>query len=167
MTPQDADARLEAHEDRLRHLEDQLAVAQVVAAYGPLVDAADAERVAALWTEDGSYDVEDLHMGSRADVEAMVRSEAHRGLVARGCSHFLGPAHVTVRGDRAVAVCESVLLVRGREDRIFPARIGANLFELARTDDGWRIQRRTTRGLDGDVAGHGLLTALGDVASEA
>lgn len=155
------DDRLAALEQRLRRLEDQHEVAQVVAAYGPLVDAAEAERVAALWTEDGGYDVEDLVMRSRADVEAMVRSPAHQGLVARGCSHFLGPAHVEVDGDRAVAVCESVLLVRGREDRVHPVRIGANRFDLVRTDDGWRIQQRTTRGLDGGQEVRALLAGLG------
>ena len=160
-------SRLDALERRVRQLEDQHEVAQLVASYGPLVDAADAERVAALWTEDGGYDVEDLVMRSRADVEAMVRSAAHQRLVARGCSHFLGPAHVTVDGDRATAVCESVLLVRGRDDRVFPARIGANRFDLVRTADGWRITHRTTRGLDGDPGAHALLVALGSVASEA
>lgn len=165
MTEQEQ-ARLDALESRVRQLEDQHEVAQLVAAYGPLVDAGEAERVAALWAEDGEYDVEDLVMRSRADVEAMVRSAAHQGLVARGCSHFLGPAHVTVDGDRATAVCESVLLVRGREDRVFPARIGANRFDLARTEDGWQITHRTTRGLDGDPGAHALLTALGGVRSE-
>ena len=159
--------RLATLERRLRRLEDQHEVAQVVAAYGPLVDAAEAERVAALWTEDGGYDVEDLVMHSRADVEAMVRSEAHQGLVGRGCSHFLGPAHVTVDGDRAVATCESVLLVRGREDRVHPVRIGANRFDLVRTDEGWRIRHRTTRGLDGGGGAQELLAGLGRVAGAA
>jgi hypothetical protein len=44
----------------------------------------------------------------------MVRSDAHQGLIGRGCSHFLAPAVVTVDGGDAIAVCESVLLMRGR-----------------------------------------------------
>lgn len=94
------------------------------------------DRVAALWTEDGSYDVEGWHMADRAAVAAMVRSDAHQGLISRGSAHFLGPAHVSVDGDTAVA---------------------ANLFELARTPGGWRITRRTTRGLRGTREAHDLL----------
>ncbi|KRA29521.1 MULTISPECIES: nuclear transport factor 2 family protein [unclassified Nocardioides] len=152
--------RLTALEARLQLLEDQWAISQLVASYGPLVDAGEADRVAALWTEDGVYDVEDFHMRSRADIETMVRSDAHQGLIGAGCSHFLGPAHVTVDGDSAVAVCESVLLVR-HKGRIFPARIGANRFELVRTPQGWQTTCRTTRGLDGSAEVRGLLASTG------
>lgn len=148
-------------EERLQRLEDVQAITQLIASYGPLVDAGEADRVADLWTEDGVYDVEDLHMTSRADVAAMVRSDAHQGLIGTGCSHFLGPAHVSVDGDRAVAVCESVLLVH-HNGRVLPARIGANHFELVRTTDGWRTTRRTTRGLDGSPETHALLARLGN-----
>ncbi|TWH01492.1 SnoaL-like protein [Nocardioides sp. J9] len=145
-----------AQQERLRQMEDQQAIAQLIASYGPLVDAGEADRVAALWTEDGSYDVEDWHMADRAAVAAMVRSDAHQGLISRGSAHFLGPAHVSVDGDTAVAVCESVLVVQ-QERHPVVARIAANLFELARTPEGWRITRRTTRGLRGTREAHDLL----------
>lgn len=154
------DDRIAALEARLQLLEDQQAISQLVASYGPLVDAGEAERVAALWTEDGVYDVEEYYMGNPAEIEAMVRSDAHQGLIGAGCSHFLGPAHVTVDGDSAVAVCESVLLVR-HKGRVFPARIGVNHWELTRTPDGWRTTRRTTRGLDGSAETRALLASTG------
>lgn len=152
--------RLAALEARLQRLEDEHAIARLIASYGPLVDAGEADRVANLWTEDGVYDVEGYFMDGRDQVAAMVRSDAHQGLIGNGCSHFLGPAHVSVDGDRAVAVCESVLLVRHKE-RLLPARIGANLFELVRTPDGWRTTRRTTRGLDGSQETRDLLARIG------
>ena len=152
------EARLAALEARLRALEDEQEITRLVASYGPLVDAGEAERVAALWTEDGVYDVDEWLMGDRAQIDAMVRSDAHQGLIARGCCHFLGPAHVVVAGDRAVAVCESVLLVR-HEGRTHVARIGANRWELVRTAEGWRTTRRTTRGLDGTGEARALLSA--------
>lgn len=154
------DDRISALEDRLTRLEDEHAIARLIASYGPLVDAGEADRVADLWTEDGVYDVEDYLMEGRDQVAAMVRSDAHQGLIGRGASHFLGPAHVSVAGDRAVAVCESVLLVR-HEGRVIPARIGANHFELVRTAGGWRTTRRTTRGLDGGQETRDLLARLG------
>lgn len=148
--------RIDALEARLQRLEDEQAIARLVASYGPLVDAGEADRVAALWTEEGTYDVEGYYMANRAEVAAMVHSEAHQGLIGNGSCHFLGPAHVTLDGDTAVAVCESVLLVQ-HKGRPVVARMGANLFELVRTADGWQTTRRTTRGLDGNPEARDLL----------
>jgi len=147
-------------EERLQRLEDIQEITQLIASYGPLVDAGDAERVAAMWTEDGVYDVDEIYMEDRAAIDAMVRGDRHQGLIQNGCCHFLGPAHVTVDGDRAVAVCPSVLLVR-HEGRNFPARIGANHFELVRTPEGWRFAHRTIRQLDGEPEGRALFARAG------
>ncbi|MEU1998114.1 nuclear transport factor 2 family protein [Nocardia gamkensis] len=152
------DARLTRLEQRVRRLEDELEVTRLIASYGPFVDTGAADAVAALWTEDAEYDVAGWHMRSRADVHAMVRSDAHQSLIATGCSHFLGPAHVVIDGDNAVAVCES-LLIRHQDGVFRVRRAGANRFELARTPHGWRIVRRTTRALDGDPEAHRLLRA--------
>lgn len=86
---------------RLRRIEDERAVERLIASYGPLVDAGDVEGVAAMWAPDGRYDVEGWAMLSRADVAAMVRSDAHQGLISRGCVHFHGPAVVHVVDDAA------------------------------------------------------------------
>lgn len=161
----DTEARLAALEARLTLLEDEREITRLVASYGPLVDAGEADRVADLWTEDGVYDVDELFMGNRAEIDAMVRSDAHQGLIGRGCCHFLGPAHVTVEGDRAVAICASILLVR-HEGRVLPVRIGANRFELERTGDGWRSTRRTTRALDGSAEARALLASVGTVSGD-
>jgi hypothetical protein len=143
---------------RLERIEDEREIQRMIASYGPLVDAGAAEAAADLWASDGSYDVEGWAMHSREDVAAMVRSEAHQGLVNRGCSHFLGPAVVTVDGADAVAVCESVLLLH-RGDGFVAARAGANHFRLKRIDDRWQIIQRTSRTLDGNPEARGLLTA--------
>ncbi|HET6153893.1 MAG TPA: nuclear transport factor 2 family protein [Marmoricola sp.] len=148
--------RLAALEARLARIEDELAITRLIGCYGPLVDAADADAVASLWAEEGTYDVEGWEMRSRADVHAMVLSPQHQGLVAAGCTHFLGPVVVTTEGDDAVAVCESVLVVH-HQDRFHVARAGANRFELVRSGAGWEILHRTTRALDGDVSARDLL----------
>src|ERR1700729_201216 len=93
--------RLAALEQRLRLVEDELAIGRLMASYGPLVDAGDADAVSGLWAEDGEYDVEGWHMRSRADVAEMVRSPAHQGLISRGAAHFLGPVSVAIAGDEA------------------------------------------------------------------
>lgn len=173
--PATLEARLQQLEQRLRTLEDEHEIARLIATYGPCVDAVDAAGAAALWSLDGVYDVEGWRMSSRADVDAMVRSDGHRRLVNNGCCHFLGPAVVTVRGDDAVAVCESLVLLRaadGYPEREKSAtaeglpgpgyvvwRAAANHFALRRIDGRWQITARTSRVLDGKPDALELLTA--------
>ncbi|GAB7070487.1 nuclear transport factor 2 family protein [Mycobacterium hodleri] len=164
---------LVALEARLQKLEDEGAISALIASYGPFVDSADADGAAALWDTDGRYDVEGWRMNSSSDVRAMVGSPSHRELVAGGCCHFLGPTVVSVSGDSAVAVCESLVLLR--TDQADPDRVDreawrsapteyvvwratANHFELHRRDGTWLITARTSRLLDGGPDAHGLLT---------
>lgn len=148
---------IEALAERLRRLEDERDIARLIASYGPAVDAGDADTAARLWAADGTYDVEGWRMQSRADVHAMVSSQHHQNLVADGCCHFLGPCVVTVNGDSAVAVCESLVLVR--DGQCYPVwRCTANHFVLERSEQGWRIAARTSRVLDGKAEAHALLT---------
>jgi hypothetical protein len=148
---------------RLRRLEDERDIARLIASYGPAVDAGDPDAAARLWATDGVYDVDVLRMYSRADVRAMVSSANHQNLVAKGCCHFLGPCVVTVDADSAVAVCESLVLVRDdpvdsdvQSYRVW--RATANHFALRRIDGRWQIAARTSRLLDGDTDAHALLT---------
>ncbi|WAY21467.1 nuclear transport factor 2 family protein [Mycolicibacterium fortuitum] len=150
------ESRLHTLERRLQQLTDQVEVTQLIASYGPLVDAGAADDVAALWSEDGGYDVEGWQMHSRADVAEMVNSDAHQTLISRGACHFLGPARVSVDGDTATVVCESLLVVH-RDGRWIVARAGANHFTLGRIDGRWQITRRTTRALNGSPEARNLL----------
>ncbi|BBX02920.1 hypothetical protein BST36_04190 [Mycolicibacterium moriokaense] len=152
------DERLAELERRLERIEAERAIERIIASYGPLVDAGEADAAAQLWATDGSYDVEGWPMRSRDDVAAMVRSDAHQGLISRGASHFLGPAVVTVDGSDAVAVCESILLLH-RGDGFVVARAGANHFRLKYIDDRWQIVERKTRTLDGKAEARALLAS--------
>ncbi|WP_020102747.1 nuclear transport factor 2 family protein [Mycobacterium sp. 360MFTsu5.1] len=151
---------------RLRRLEDQQAIAKLIASYGPSVDAGNADRAADLWAVDGTYDVEGWQMTGRHGIHEMVSSTSHQALVAQGCCHFLGPAVVTVEGDTAVAVCESLVLLRqagsdssGSDGQYRVWRATANHFVLNRIADQWQITTRTSRILDGDPYAHVLLEA--------
>lgn len=153
----DDDERMSAVERRLAMLEDERDIARLIASYGPLVDAGDADGAAALWTIDGSYDTGDWRMSGRDDVAAMVRSDAHQGLIARGCCHFFGPPVIEVSGDDAVAVCDSTVLVRRDSGGYAVARAGVHVLRLRRESGRWRIASRVARQLDGTGAGPDLI----------
>ncbi|SEK73445.1 SnoaL-like domain-containing protein [Blastococcus sp. DSM 46786] len=154
----DLAGRLAHLEQRVQQLEDERAVAQVVAAYGPLVDGGDDARVAALWDPDGVYDVDELLMTGRAEIAAMVRSPAHQRWIAGGCAHVVGPPHVTVTGDDAVAVCHSLMVVHD-DGRFVVRRATANRWRLRRGAEGWQVVDRTNRVLDGRAEAPRLLSA--------
>ena len=152
------EARIAELESRLRRLEDEHDIAQLIATYGPLVDAGAATEVADLWTHDGIYDVDEVYLEGHDQLAAMVLSRAHQSLIERGCAHFVGPARVTVDGDTAIAVCHSLMVVRA-DERFVVRRATANHWALVRTDDGWRVSRRTNRVLDGRTESPDLLAA--------
>ena len=92
----------------------------------------------------------------------MVRSANHQRWIAGGCAHVVGPPHVTVTGDEAVAVCYSLMVVH--EDGGFVLRRAtANVWRLRRSPTGWRVTNRTNRVLDGrDEAPALLASGLGE-----
>ncbi|WP_067860234.1 nuclear transport factor 2 family protein [Nocardia shimofusensis] len=144
--------------DRVRTLEDKAAVHEVLTAYGPAVDAGDAEAVGRLWAEDAVYDIDIRVMRGREAITEMVRTAPHQDYIHEGCGHLLDPVHIRVDGDTAVATCHSLLLRRNPDEDSFRVwRVSANRFELARIDGRWLIERRTARLLDGSAAARDLL----------
>ena len=150
--------RLADLETRLRVLEDEREIARLIAAYGPLVDAGAAREVAALWTEDGVYDVDEVYLDGIDAIAGMVGSPAHQSWIRGGCAHVVGPPRITVDGDDAVAVCHSLMVVHTDEGFVV-RRATANHWQLRRTDQGWRATVRTNRVLDGRAESPALLGA--------
>lgn len=154
----DVETRIAQLEQRLARFEDEHEINRLITEYGPLVDAGAAEDVAALWTEDGIYDVDEAYLAGHDQLVAMVNSRPHQGWIKGGCAHFLGPAHVTIDGDAAIAVCHSLMIVH-EDERFVVRRATANHWELTRTAAGWRVVRRTSRVLDGRPESPALLLA--------
>lgn len=148
-------------DERLTALEDREAIRNLIASYGPLADSGDAEAVAALWTEEGSYAVGGMaEAKGRAAIAALINGEVHRALMADGCAHLLGPVVIDLANDRAVARGHSVVLRNGPSG--FEVwRVSANRWELVRTTDGWRVERRVNAPLDGSEAARALLAISG------
>ncbi|WP_216893463.1 nuclear transport factor 2 family protein [Nocardia alni] len=143
-------AMVEALAGRVRALEDQVEITQLVAQYGPAVDSGSAEAAAALWTEDGRFDaVPQLRMRGRADIVAMVNG-GHQSLIRNGCGHVLTVPHVVVDGDEATGRSYA-LNIRwdAEDDRFWVARVSANTWRWVRTAAGWRVAERVNANLDG------------------
>jgi hypothetical protein len=149
-------ARLDELERRVRRLDDAAEIAQLIAGYGPLADSSQGEAVKAMWTETGgTYELQGYRFTSE-DMAATVTSDLHLRFVAAGSAHTLGPARITVDGDRAVAVNYSVVFVHD-DGRWIAERVAANRWDLTRTPAGWRVRRRVNRLLDGGAEALALL----------
>jgi uncharacterized protein (TIGR02246 family) len=150
----DLPERMEALERRVQALEDELAIHRLIVAYGLAVDLGDPDATAAVFAEDGVYDVDVGRMEGREAVRAMVRGERHQAMVGH-CAHQIGPAVVDIRGaDRAVATGYSRVYLETRAGT-HVYRVSFNRWELAKRAGVWRIARRTTR-----VLGHAEAGAL-------
>jgi len=144
-------------EARLAELEDREAIRDLIARYGTLADAGDAQGTAALWTDDGTYDVGGfgVHRG-RVAIATLLESTAHIELMAAGCAHVLSAPVIALTGDRAIARTYSLVL-RHDGGRWEAHRVAANSWQLKRTDKGWRVAERVNRLLDGDAAARSLI----------
>jgi ketosteroid isomerase-like protein len=155
----DLRATVEALAERVRALEDQVEIMQLVAQYGPAVDSGSADATAALWTDDGAFDaVPHLEMRGREDIAGMVRGDGHQSLIRNGCGHVLTVPHVIVRGDEAEGRSYALNIRWDADaDRFWVARVSANTWRWARTADGWRIAERVNANLDGTPAHRAML----------
>lgn len=148
---------LERIEARLAALEDREAIRELIARYGPLADSGNAEALAALWTEDGSYEVLGFAAAQgRAAIAALITGPVHQDLMAGGVAHVLGPVTIALDGDAAEARGHSVVL-RHHEGAFMVYRVSANRWTLRRTDQGWRVNHRVNALLDGAAAARALL----------
>ena len=148
-------------ESRLRKLEDQLAIYQVINGYGYAVDGLNAEAVGACYVDEGVYAVGDIGaFRGREAIEAITRDPGHLGYVAAGCAHMSSVPHVVIDGDRAIATCHTMVAMHG-EQGFFIGRLSASRLELARQAEGaWKIVHRQNNMLNGDPAASALLGRL-------
>ena len=152
-----AEDQIAALSRRVQALEDNVAICQLIATYGPAVDSQSEQALAELWSQDGVYDPSGTRAyENRAEVGGLVYREPHLSYLQAGCAHVLSLPLVAVDGDTAVAVNHSRVYLRdGASWRL--ERVSANRWELDRVDGVWQVRRRTNRLLDGDPAARELL----------
>jgi len=151
------DDRLDALQARVVELEDRETIRNLIAAYGPLADSGDAVGAASIWQENGIYTVDGWgdNSGHQA-IAQLITGPHHQQMMQQGCAHLLGPAHIDLNADQAIAVGYSVVFLRGGAGfEVY--RVSANRWEFRKRDGVWRAVRRSNRLLDGNEAARALL----------
>ena len=146
---------------RLRKLEDQIAIYQVINGYGYAVDGLNGPAVGSCYVDDGVYAVGDIgaYQG-REQIEAITRDPGHLGYVGAGCAHMSTVPHIVIENDKAVATCHTMVAMHG-DAGFFIGRLSASRLQLARqADGGWKIVHRQNYLLNGDPAASALLGRL-------
>jgi len=160
----DIEATVRALSERVRALEDQLAVYRIVSTYGPAMDTGSGEECGALWADDGIYEFavhveggSEIHtVEGPAGVKGMCEDQFQQELIRQGSAHIMAMPLVEVTGDSAVATGYSRVYRHG-DDGFWVWRVSVNRWEFSRQPDGWRVTRRSNRMLDGDPDARRLL----------
>jgi hypothetical protein len=143
-------------EERIRKVEDQLEIYNVISAYGPVVDGRNVEAIERIYAVDGIYDVRGVkRMDGLGEIKDMMRGDGHNALTGRGAAHVGTLPHVEIDGDKATATNYSILLHR-RDGHSEMVRFSISRIYLSRHADGWRIDMRITDPLDGRESARAL-----------
>jgi hypothetical protein len=157
-------------EDRLRAVEDTLAIYHLIASHPPAADTGTDSYYRDAFMPDGTVD---LGGGKAANgneaIAAVVRTPEHQAAIAGGLCHFAGLPRVVLDGDSATATSYLQIITphkgaapmevsgHGASTGFRIHRVGANRWELKRTPDGWKVTRRTLRPLDGSDGAREIL----------
>jgi len=137
-------------EDRVRAVEDKLAIFHLIASHPPAADTGTDRYYRDAFAADGEMDLGG-GKGARgnATIGALVKTPEHQAAIAGGLCHFAGLPRVEVDGDSAVAISYLQIITPDRQaaPREVPGhgsttgfrihRVGANRWELRRGKDGW------------------------------
>jgi ketosteroid isomerase-like protein len=153
--------RVAALEQRVRRLEDQVAIHRLINSWGPAVDTGNADTAAGLFSDDAILETDLSNLRGPEAISAMVLSEGHQSLVRQGSAHI--PAfpvvEVDVDGDTAKAIGYSRVYLH-TDEGYEVWRVSANYWEFTRAGDVWRVSRRTNHVIDGGQEAHELLSRL-------
>jgi hypothetical protein len=157
-------------EDRLRMIEDTLAIYHLIASHPPAADTGTDRYYRNAFAKDGEIDLGGGKgaAGNEA-IAAIVKTPEHQAAIAGGLCHFAGLPRVELDGDTAVATSYLQIITpdrqatprelsgHGTSNGFRIHRVGANRWELRRDKDGWKVTRRTLRPLDGSDDARALL----------
>jgi len=156
-------------EDRLRAVEDKLAILHLIASHPPAADTGNDGYYRDAFAADAVVDLGTKSARGNEAIASVVKTPEHQGAIAAGLCHFAGLPRVEINGDTAVAISYLQVLTPNRDAapqelsghgsssgyRIH--RLGANRWDLKRTENGWKVVRRAYRTLDGNEEARAML----------
>ena len=132
-------------EQRLRRVEDELAIRRVLVEYAARQDARDYAGYAALFAKNGEWvNGTKAYKGREAILKMLVDlyGTPPPGYVNNESYHINTNFQIDVDGDRAMARSRHLLVMRGPKGEPTPALAGRYEDELIREDGQWKILRR-------------------------
>ena len=157
-------------EQRLRLVEDKLAIYHLIASHPPAADTGNEHYYRNAFARDATVDLGGGKGATGNDaIGAVVARPEHREAIAGGLCHFAGLPRIEIDGDTAVAVSYLQIVTphhgappidvpgHGATPGFRIHRAGANRWDLVRTADGWKVKRRMLRPLDGSKDARELL----------
>ena len=157
-------------EDRIRVVEDRLEILNLIASHPPSADTGADYYTRAAYLPEGELDLgRGKATAGNETIAAVTRTPAHQAAIAGGLAHIAGLPRIELDGDRATVVSYLQILTphptaqphevpnHGVSNGFRIHRVAANRWELVRTNEGWKIKRRTLRPLDGSEPARQLL----------
>jgi uncharacterized protein (TIGR02246 family) len=132
-------------EQRLRRVEDELAIQRVLVEYSARQDARDYAGYAALFAKNGEWvNGKNAYKGREAIHKMLVDLYGNPppGFVNNDSYHIASNFQIDVNGDRATARSRHLLVLRGPKGEPTPALAGRYEDELIREEGQWKILRR-------------------------
>ncbi len=159
-------------DDRLRAVEDKLAIYHLIASHPPAADTGTDTYYRDAFAADGVIDLGTKTATGNDNIGAVVKTPEHQAAIAGGLCHFAGLPRVQVDGDTAVALSYLQVIAPNKDTEPVELsghglsrgyrihRLGVNRWDLKRTNDGWKVTRRAYRMLDGTKDGPDLLRGV-------
>jgi uncharacterized protein (TIGR02246 family) len=114
--------------------EDREEIRDLVARYCLYIDTGQADRWAALWTEDGEFDLGDGHV-----VSGRAALGEHAAQMPAGQTHHLA-INLVIDVDKDQATCEESTILTSKGAIIMVARVHD---ECRRVDGAWRLAKKS------------------------
>ena len=132
-------------EERLRRVEDTLAIQAVIIAYAAHIDAHDFGAYADLFAPDGIWQNGNTIKRGRDEIRGLLvglYGEPAEDFVNAESYHLVSNPRIVLDGDRATATSRHLLIMRGEGGQPVPELTGFYEDEFVRIDGEWKIARR-------------------------
>jgi ketosteroid isomerase-like protein len=135
-------ASAQSVEERLRRVEDELAISRVLVDYAATLDSRNYAAYVQLFTPDAEWANSGVTRKGRADIEKMLAMMGPAGAVNNANYHLVSNPRIDVKGDTATAVSLYLFITRGKDGTPLPSLSGTYTDEFVRWNGAWKIKRR-------------------------